>query len=165
MNIEIIEAGFNDKSLIRNMMQLYLYDFSEMDGSDLNEHGLYDYKYIDYYWVEKERFPFIIRVDGRLAGFVLVNDHVHSTKAKHSIAEFFIMRKYRRRGVGKSVAFQILDRFPSCWEVCQTRNNVAAQTFWHSTIGKYTAGDFDEYPNGIGEWEGSIQIFRSRNAT
>jgi predicted acetyltransferase len=57
-------------------MQLYLYDFSEMCGDDCDERGLFEYEYLPRYWIEPERHPFLIRVDGKLAGFALVREMV-----------------------------------------------------------------------------------------
>jgi len=53
-------------------MELCQHDYSEYDGADVNEHGLFEYRYIDHYWTDSGRHPFVVRVSGRLAGFVLV---------------------------------------------------------------------------------------------
>lgn len=74
-NLEILHASLEDKPLIQRMLELYLYDFSVFDQSDLNEHGHFGYPYLDLYWTEQGRHPFIVRVDGKLAGFVPVNRH------------------------------------------------------------------------------------------
>jgi hypothetical protein len=73
MAIEILPASINDKSLIQKMMELYQYDFSEFTETDLDEHGYFGYSHLDNYWVETNRYPFLVRVDGQLAGFALVN--------------------------------------------------------------------------------------------
>ena len=54
------------------MMQLYQYDFSEFEGNDLDDHGLFSNKYLDHYWVGENGTPLIVRADGKLAGFVIV---------------------------------------------------------------------------------------------
>ena len=56
-------------------MELYLYDFSEFDGADVDAQARYGYPYLDRYWEEAGRSPFLIRVDGVLAGFVLVFEY------------------------------------------------------------------------------------------
>ncbi|BAZ51756.1 hypothetical protein NIES4103_44140 [Nostoc sp. NIES-4103] len=71
MGIEVLPASITDKPLIQRMMELYQYDFSEIEGTDLNKHGYFGYPYLDYYWVEADRYPFIVQVDEKLAGFVL----------------------------------------------------------------------------------------------
>jgi len=59
MNIKISLATLDDKALIRQLMELYQYDFSEIEGNDLDQHGCFGYSYLDYYWVENGRvIPF-----------------------------------------------------------------------------------------------------------
>lgn len=63
----------------------------------------------------------------------------------HSIAEFFILRRYRRSGVGAEAARQIFNALPpGKWVVAQTLTNTPAQRFWRAVIGAYTEGRFSE---------------------
>lgn len=39
MNVQIVEATIEDKPVLRRLLELYLYDFSQFDGSDVDEHG------------------------------------------------------------------------------------------------------------------------------
>ena len=43
MNIEVVAASIADRPVLRQMMELYLYDFSRFADTDLNEHGYFDY--------------------------------------------------------------------------------------------------------------------------
>ena len=161
MEIELIEVKETEKSVLRQLMELYAYDFSEFDQADVDDDGFYGYTYFDYYWTEDARHPFFIKVDGKLAGFVLINDYcyvVKDTGAK-SVAEFFVMRKYRRKGVGKSVAFVIFDKFPGKWEVIQHRDNFPAKIFWEKVINEYTKGNFNQEKVKTERWEGQALIF------
>lgn len=145
MKIEIIKVAREDKSVLRNMMELYLYDFSEYDGADLNEHGLYEYEYIDPYWTEPERQAFFLRVDGKLAGFALVREVASAEGPAHrSLAEFFVMRKYRRQKIGKLFAQRIFDLFPGLWRIAQEESNHPSQIFWRKVISDYTNGSYRE---------------------
>jgi predicted acetyltransferase len=164
MNIEIRPASIDDKPLLQRMMELYQYDFSEFEGNDLDSHGCFGYCYLDLYWVEPDRHPFIVRVDGKLAGFVLVNRYTYMHGGDWTIAEFFIMRKYRRQGIGKRVAFAILDRSPGAWEVQQTETNLPAQAFWRKVISEYTNGNYEETYVRDERWRGPIRSFRTRQA-
>ncbi|MDP6545095.1 MAG: GNAT family N-acetyltransferase [Phycisphaerae bacterium] len=165
MQIELSEAALSEKSLIQHMMQLYQYDFSEHEGTDLNDHGLFHYKYLDLYWIEEVRTPLIVRVAGRLAGFVLVNKHSYSKQDRFCIAEFFIVRKYRRKGIGKEVAHRVFGMFGPLWEVAQTKENIAAQAFWRDVVEEYTRGNFDCKLDGCGDWKGPILTFKKRTKT
>jgi predicted acetyltransferase len=160
MNIEIHPASLEDKTLLRNLMELYAHDLSEFDQSDVDSHGLFGYKYIDHYWTEPGRYPFLVRVDGKLAGFVLVRTLDESgPNPTRSIAEFFILRKYRGKGTGKIVAHRIFSMFPGKWSVAQLDNNQPAQSFWRKVISEYTQGNFQEIWSDNEEWKGPIQTF------
>lgn len=163
MKIELKEASKINKLIIRNMMELYNYDLSEYEDSDLNEHGLYDYSYLDNYWTEEDRYPYIIRVDDKLAGFILVNKYsvVTSSQTDYAIAEFFILKKYRKRGIGKIVAFEVFDKFHGNWEVKQLPQNKTSHIFWHKVIKQYTSNNFKELTNGTETWDGPIQSFNN----
>jgi len=164
MKIEVSPAAIDDKALIQRMMELYQYDLSEFEASDVDSHGCFGYSYLDHYWKEKARHPFIVRVDNKLAGFVLVNRHTYLPENEWSIAEFFIMRKYRRRGVGKVVAFHIFESFRGKWEVQQTAANAPAQHFWRKTIAEYTGGQYLETNLHNELWRGPVQCFDNSNS-
>jgi len=161
MVVEIIEAKLDDKPVLKNLMQLYLYDFSEFEYIDVNKQGLFEYRYFDQYWVEQARYPFLIRYENKIVGFALVNSHSVTGKAKYSIAEFFVMRRYRRNGLGRYAATSLFDKFVGYWEVRQTEMNSIGQSFWLNIIKEYTLNNFENYKDGIGDWKGPIQLFKS----
>jgi predicted acetyltransferase len=143
--ISVDEAPIEESSIIRNMLQLYIHDFSEFEGFDLNQHGLYGYRYLDHYWTDPDRFPFIVRVNNELAGFALVSTFDRGEYREARFSEFFIVRKYRRRGVGQDVARQVFTRFPGPWVLTERASNVAAQQFWRDILGRLVNGEFTEH--------------------
>jgi predicted acetyltransferase len=170
MNIKVTLAGIQEKVVLQNLMQLYLYDFSEMAGDDVDESGRFNYSYLDLYWIEPERHPFLIRVEGEpgshLAGFALVRqagslleEAPSSGETCTHMAEFFILRKYRRQGIGARAARELFDRFPGRWEVFEIAENPAARDFWRKMIGEYTGGDYQEYFLDNERWHGPVQVF------
>ena len=146
MKIELIEVPESQKSVLRNMLELYEYDMSVYTDEELNDCGLYGYKYFDYYWNEEKRFPYFIKCENVLCGFVLVNDYCYTLKGEEamSIAEFFIMNKYRRFGIGRKIARQIFDLFPGKWEVNQVPGNDISYVFWEKVIDEYTQGNYEK---------------------
>src|SRR5215471_15872892 len=48
MHIDLVPAELVDKAVLRNLLELYRYDFSEFTGDDVDEHGLYGYPYLDH---------------------------------------------------------------------------------------------------------------------
>lgn len=159
MDIELQKASINQKSVLRNLLELYNYEFTEFEPDDVDEHGLYGYKYLDHYWTEENRYPFLIRVNDKLAGFVLIrNIGINSSGSSiYSIAEFFVMKKYRKSGVGRKAANMVFDMFKGEWRVGEIENNIPAQCFWRNVISGYTKGQFQEIREP--DWDGPIQRF------
>jgi predicted acetyltransferase len=77
------------------------------------------------------------------------------------IAEFFILRKYRHKGVGEYIARTIFDQFTGNWQVAQITENIAATAFWRKVIARYTLDNFQEYDLDNDHWRGPIQTFTS----
>lgn len=162
MNIEVSIMKVEDKSLLVRLMELYNYEFTQYDNADINEYGYYGYPHIDDYWNEEGRFPYLIRVDGKIAGFALICPHClySSEKNAHCFGEFFIMFKYRGKGVGKYVATQLFRNHPGTWEVCYMQNNLPAGKFWKKIISEYTNNHYEIHGNEKEEMHG----FTFRNA-
>ena len=158
MEINIVPILREQKSVFIQLMNLYAYDFSEFENSDINEYGYYNYGYADYWWNDDDRHPFFIRVDGKLAGFVLVKDssfsYITDDGNSHKICEFFVMKKYRRTGVGSCAAMAAFDMFRGKWEVTHLPNNIPAKHFWKSVISKYTKNNYQECGTENDEWMG-----------
>ena len=153
----LVPVPYADKPVLANLMQLYKYDLSEYDDDpedrDVNAHGLFSYRFLDHYWTEPGRFPFFVRVEGRLAGFVLVR----RLEAEWEMAEFFIMRRYRRMGLGEAVARAVWQQFPGTWRVPVMAANVPAQAFWRRVLRRLR-------PHGLREvrepgWDGPVFRF------
>ncbi|MCB0115130.1 MAG: GNAT family N-acetyltransferase [Caldilineaceae bacterium] len=165
MNIQLRTPSRSDRSLVRRMMQLYLYDFSEYEDFDLDEHGEFGYGDLDYFWFEPTHAAFLVTVDDKLAGFVLVDNEVVVDGYERSICEFFVMRKYRRKGVGSVMAKDVFARFPAKWEVRVVEKNTPAQAFWRGVIAEYTQGNFHEQHFHDDDWHGPILHFDNRIQT
>jgi predicted acetyltransferase len=145
MNIQIIKISGEDRQLISNLLQFYMYDFSEFTGHDTEPSGLFGvYPDLEKYWNDETRFPYLIRKDEKNIGFVFVK-LMHAAELNYfSIAEFFIMRKYRRKGIGRRAAEQVLDLHKGNWEIFQMESNNSAHAFWRGVISDYTKGQFSE---------------------
>jgi len=156
MNIEVTLMKVEDKSLLIQLMELYNYEFTQYDNVDINEYGYYGYLHIDDYWNEEGRFPYLIRVNGKIAGFALICPHCLyvNEKNSHCFGEFFVMLKYRGMGVGKYVATQLFKNHPGLWEVCYMQNNMPASKFWKRVISEYTNNNYEMHGSGEDEMHG-----------
>ena len=137
-------ATLQDAPLLANLLQLYIYDLSEaFPNVELGADGRYGYEKLPLYWSEPERrFPFLIRLEGRVVGFVLVTRGSSATDDPEvfDVAEFFVLRRYRRSGVGRGAAFLLWDRLPGHWIVRVSEGNPGGLRFWTGVIDEYTRG-------------------------
>jgi predicted acetyltransferase len=123
----------DQQPIVANLLQLYAHDFSEFLDLELGPDGRFNYPPLPLYWTDPNRHPFLVRIEGQLAGFVLV-------KRESSIwdmAEFFVVRAYRRRGIGTAVAQDIWKRFPGPWEVRVIQSNRSALQFWQRAVSAF----------------------------
>lgn len=136
---EVIPALPEHEPILARILELYIYDFSDFLEVELHEDGRFEYPHLHLYWEENGRYPFLVKVNGRWAGFVFVRrgSQIHESVDVWDMAEFFIMRKYRRLGVGMRVAQEIWRRFPGKWEVRIMDLNERAKPFWSRAIGGF----------------------------
>lgn len=145
-SVRVIVPGKADKPVLRHLLELYQHDFSEFDGRDVDHHGLYGYPYLDHYWVELDRRPFLFDIGGQWAGFALVR-----LGRPIDMSEFFVLRRFRRAGVGREAALQIFRMLPGPWQLRQVTTNPDATRFWRRII----PVDFTE----VDDAEGPVQHF------
>ena len=51
--LKVIEAKKEDRDTVMNLLEKYLYEFSQWEKTDVNDKGLYGYEYLDCYFEEK----------------------------------------------------------------------------------------------------------------
>jgi len=155
------------RAALENLFQLYTHDFSDFwtdrEDGELEEDGRFPaYVYLDSYWTELDRTPFLIRAGGRLAGFALINRFSHSgLPLDHAVAEFFVVRKHRRSGVGFAAATQIIGARPGLWELAVARRNTGALPFWRRVTSAIAGPAVEEINRDDTLWDGPILRFRS----
>ena len=163
MGIELLTATRGDAVMLANLFQYYAYDMSEIVHVEVGADGRFVVGSLDVWWSEEWRHPFFIRVDGGVAGFALVQrrSRVSGDDQTWDVAEFFVMRKYRRHGVGSAAAIRAFDAHRGKWEVRELASNHAAIAFWRRVIGGYTKGNFGEMVLDDERWHGPVQSFRN----
>ena len=164
--VDVEVAGPERRAVFENLMQLYVHDFSEqwfgLERGELDEDGRFPPYPLDPYWREADHVPLLVRSDGHLAGFALLNraSHVGET-VDRNMAEFFIARKHRRGGVGGLAARTIYSRYPGLWETAVARRNVGALAFWRGVIGGHPeVRGLKETDQRTDVWDGALFQFR-----
>lgn len=151
-------AEWADRPVLARLLELYQYDLSEVWPQDLSQHGEYGFA-LDRYLRNPRLCAYLFLVDGQYAGFGLVDPDVALPENEFWMGQFFVMKRYRRLGVGARAAVHIFDRHRGKWEVGQMPLNQAARAFWRAVIGRYTQGRFVEHELHDERWDGHLQCF------
>ncbi len=130
MEFNLIKVKEKDKSIIYNLMQLYTYELSFFEDETATftmlDSGLYVMnKYVERYWQDENRHPYILKYNNELA-------------------ECFVLNKYRKIGAGTFMANKMFELYKGKWEVRTLVKNERAQKFWRKTIKNFTNNNFDE---------------------
>jgi len=154
-----------DFPTVKNLVPYYIYDLSEHLGWSCNAEGRYDgCDDLPDYWEKEDHHPFLIRAGNEIAGFAMVRPYPDEPD-RMEIGEFFVLRKFKRRGIGREAAYRLFDRFQGEWLVRVLDENTGALCFWEAVIDEYTQDDHQrcsetyECPHS-GTWP--MQFFRFR---
>lgn len=152
-NIRLIPASLSDYPTIQNMGRFYVYDMTEYMGNEkgweIPENGLFECIDFKKYWEQSDTFPFLIRINNEIAGFVIIDKKGSDSQVDFNVAQFFILRKFKKQGIGRYVAYQCFNQFKGTWEVMVLPQNTGAYTFWKKIIGDYTNHCFQEYTRRV----------------
>jgi predicted acetyltransferase len=162
MNIDVIDATPAEKHVLANLLELYQYDFTEFSDEDVGEDGRFGMAYLDRYFTgDPTRLPLLLRVEGHWAGLALLHrgGFLVDDPEMMDVVEFFVMRKYRRKGVATEFARRIFARFPGPWEVRVVHNNAPAQAFWRGVVGHIAGRRYDERQWDDKDWHGPVIFF------
>jgi predicted acetyltransferase len=160
--IDLVLAAPAHRSLLRQLYELYCHDFSPMTRAEIGADGYWTGEDFLDPWPDDVHI-YLIRVDQHWAGFawVALGGYVDPQSANYLMDEFFVLRRYRRRGVGEFVAVRLFNRYSGTWEVGEIPENVEAQHFWRAVIGRYTEGHYREVDVNNRRWHGPVQILET----
>ena len=164
MKVSLIRAEpKTHDTLLRNLWQLYLYEFSRFTRDPLTPAGRFAETELDGVFSRANRHPLIIYADDSVAGFAIVDSGIKSyftnSPSVVYMYEFFVLAAFQKRGLGEQVARRLFDQFPGQWEVFEMGGNLNAQHFWRKVIGRYTDGHYRELD--VPGADGFVQIFDS----
>lgn len=128
--------GFDDKNGFINLFQLYLYDLSKFNNNiEIDENGLYPASWIDRDWDLPEFIPLRIVQNQNTCGFILFSKKPYSKPGtEFCIQEFFILRKFRNKGIGIASIKQLFNNYSGSYSMAVMKHNSPAKSFWEKTL-------------------------------
>ncbi len=165
-NLEIVKATQDQTPILANLLELYAYDFTEYFKFDIGDNGFYGYEDLPLFWSDPHRHPYLIYVKNKIAGLVMVQEGspISDDRETWDIAEFFIMKKYKKQGIGTAVAHQIWNSFNGRWQVRVLVENTIATAFWSQAITKFIGREPDKIVRHIKKDDWTIYQFESKGS-
>jgi predicted acetyltransferase len=164
--LTIEPAAPGDAEAVANLLELYSHDLSAAFSLELGANGRFGYEKLPLYWSEPDRrLPFLLRRGRFLAGFAFVTrgSPASDDPDVFDVAEFFVLRRHRRCGLGRQAAFQLWNRFAGRWIVRVSEANHGAYLFWASVVAEYTNGVFIETSRSDDKRRWRVLEFNSAN--
>ncbi len=141
-----------DREWIESVYRDYLDDLSPLNTgvfsmTSLGEIGYSESDQLARWFVDSTVTPLVIVRGSDLVGFAMVatgGATPGGPAVDYRMAEFFVARTWRRRGVGRLAVELILNRFAGRWQITEYLRNPVAVAFWRRVVTNYTQGRFQE---------------------
>lgn len=136
LSIQLVQAGPEHQDLIRNLYQYYAYESSDWEDEDVEVDGRFyiHEEHLARYWIEPEWSANLILADGFIAGFLLVEGSELPGIDALELSDLFVLKKYRRLGIGRALANQVLLGNPGPWLVRFYAQDEVAAAFWKAVF-------------------------------
>lgn len=133
MDYIFARVGAERKRTLENLMTLFLHDLSEYaDDIRIDPDGLHRFDVLDWFFEKEGLIPYFIEAEGDILGFILIQSGAYTNPdlADYVLNSFFILKRYRGRGVGTGAVTDFLKQHPGRYCVAQLKKNVPAVRFW-----------------------------------
>ena len=142
-NFRIARVDRTADDVLGNLFEHYLHDMAQWFEFDTGTDGSYSYAThaiwdaYDVYFAYADSIPI---------GFALIGSAAAWTddSATRDMDEFFVIRRYRRHGVGREFANHLWNQYPGSWLVRVMQGNLPALPFWREIIAARAGGAFKE---------------------
>jgi predicted acetyltransferase len=143
-HLSISKIGPDSNVLLRNLFEHYIHDMAEFFDIDTGADGSYSYD-TSAIWTRGDEV-YLAKSSDSIAEFALVGSAVEwlGDSSTYDMREFFVIRRFRRSGFGRTIATYVWNQHPGEWLVRVVERNVAAVLFWRTAISRQSPGSYVE---------------------
>jgi|SRR5450432_17459 len=136
--VRIFKIGRESESVLRNLFQHYLRDMAAwFDEVEANSDGGYSY---DFSTIWESYDVYLAKAGDAVAGFALIGwagEFLEGEEGR-DVHEFFVLRGFRREGMGRAMATHLWNAYRGEWLVRVLEANAPGLAFWRAAIGSFT---------------------------
>ena len=136
MSLQLIATTAEQLPLIRNLYQFYAYESSDWEQEDVEVDGRFYVHdpYLALYWQRPGWSAQLILLDGFIAGFLLIERSEIAGVEALEFADLFLLKKYRRQGIGRALVEQVILASQQPWVVSFYPQDPLAVPFWQALL-------------------------------
>ena len=141
--LTITKIGPDAEPLLRNLFEHYAHDMSEWLDIETKPDGSFSFD-TSKFWKEE---VYLAKEGESIVGFAIVGPAtpwLGSDSNAFDVHEFFVLRRFRRSGLGRQMAEYIWNAHPGEWLVRVLEANRPAIPFWRGAVAAYTEGAYRE---------------------
>lgn len=137
--INLRKVENEEKGLLFNYLQKYLYEMTYYYEDDMDAEGNYPYEYFDNYFVDVDRKALFITFNEEIVGFVMINKHsIMELDIDYSIAEFTIFPVFRKNHIASEVMKMLFKTYQGKWEIKYSTKNEVGMKLWRNVTKDYS---------------------------
>jgi len=153
MSIRLVPTTAEQLPLIRNLYQFYAYESSDWEQEDVEVDGRFyvHEAHLQRYWQDDGWSAQLILVDDFIAGFLLLEACEDPGIADMEFADLFLLKKYRRLGIGRALLQQTVSDGRR-WLLCCYEQDELGSRFCLQVLGElpYKMRELDKEPEAPG---------------
>ena len=139
MQVNLVPITESDTIVLRNLWQFYEYDSCKYQPSEVDERGLFAAPEAFLESIgssNSENTAFTIEVDGKIAGFLVIERAEVEGRMITEFADIFVLPRYRRQGVATSVFQRVVVNSSIPWLLAVFRKDTEALAFWKGVFAR-----------------------------
>jgi predicted acetyltransferase len=161
MTVSLNQISTDERHILKNLYSLYLHDLSEYtEGLNISSDGSFEFDSFELIWKREGLTPYFLKKDKIIVGFLLLLERPFLYKEyDYSINDFFILKKYRRKGIAIALLKELFKQKKGCYFVVELAKNIPAVIFWRKILNTLNI-DFEEKKKIIDDEECLMQSFQ-----